>query len=373
MNSRGILGCAAVCLLAGCASQADDVAGNNGGGIEIPNGLTVAVKDSLGKPVAHAQVRRLAASHWSELVQAGKGVLFETALTDSNGLASLSWELGTDAWIEALDSAGRGVRASVSDSGTLSLQVAKLRSLAGTWPDSLPKPSRLQLAGTTRSVAPDVAGAFVFDSLPQGTYDLIAEVNAFLHLAGSGKTNSQAPATFSVSLDTGAVVLDDFADGNNAWKLVNLFGAGYWWVLNQDVSKAIVSDSGHYHFHFSLSDSAVPSWSNFGLSLDSSQPHPSLGMLRNLRMTMRGEGRWTVLLTASDASGKENIWQASLALDSSWGTRRLAPSAFAMPSSAAKLGGSDRLVKLVFQVEGRGWADLRDVALEGVSLGDWGN
>ena len=386
MNLRGILGCAAACLLAGCASQADDVAGNNGGGIEIPNGLTVTVKDSLGKPVAKARVRRLAASRWSELMQAGKPVLLETAVTNADGKASLAWEPETDAWIEVLDSAGRGVRKSVNDSGTMALQVAALRQLSGTWPSDLPKPTRLQLAGTAHSCALNASGNFSFDSLPQGNYGVVAEVDAALHPAGNAKIDTQGKTQLSLSLDTGAMVLDDFEDGDNVWKLSGLFGPGYWWISSKDTVKkvfgiestvqAIQSDSGRHYFGVVVSEADTSAWSNFGISMGSGYAYPNILNMRDLRVTVRGRGHWRAVVNVMNASGNSEMWQTSdtLSVDSTWKTLRLRSQDFYLVADPAKTWtGTKRLVTPILQIQGGGWMDLREIALEGVTLENWGN
>jgi len=386
MNLRGILGGAAACLLAGCASQADDVAGNNGGGIEIPNGLTVTVKDSLGKPVAKARVRRLAASRWSELMQAGKPVLLETAVTNADGKASLAWEPQSDAWIEVLDSAGRGVRKGVNDSGTVALQVAALRQLSGTWPSNLPRPTSLQLAGTARSCALNASGNFSFDSLPQGSYGVVAEVDAALHPAGNAKIDTQGKAQISLSLDTGAMVLDDFEDGDNVWKLSDVFGPGYWWISSEDTVKkvfgiestaqAIRSDSGQHYFGVVVSETDTSVWSNFGISMGSGYVYPNIRNMRDLRVTVRGRGHWRAVLNVDDELGKTAMWQSCdlLSADSTWKTLRLRPQDFCLVTDPAQAWtGTKRLLKPILQIQGGGWMDLREIALEGVTLEDWGN
>lgn len=387
MNLRGILGCAAACLLAGCASQADDVAGNNGGGIEIPNGLAVTVKDSAGRAVAGAHVRRLAASRWSELAQAGKAVVLDDALTDADGKASLSWEKGSDAWIEVLDGFGHGARAAASDSGRISVQVAALQRLSGTWPDSLLRPSQLRLAGTARYSSLDASGKFAFDAIPQGAYELVAEVAEVLHPAGSGKVDGQGVQQLALSLDTGAIVLDDFKDGDNVWKLTDLFGPGYWWISSSETDtkkifgiestvQAIHTDSGQHYFGVVVSETDTSVWSNFGVSMGAGYVYPNIRSMRDLRVAVRGQGRWRAILNVADELGKTEMWQscALLSADSSWKTLRLRPQDFCLMADPAKAWtGTKRLVTPILQIQGDGWMDLREIALEGVTLEDWGN
>jgi hypothetical protein len=385
MKFEGILCGLAACLCVGCASQADDVAGNNGGGIEIPNGLTVVVKDSAGGVVAGAHVRRLAASRWSELAQAGKAVVLDDALTDADGKASLSWEKGSDAWIEVLDGASRGVRAAASDSGRMSVQVAALQRLSGTWPDSLLRPSRLRLAGTARYSSLDASGNFVFDAVPQGAYELVAEVAEVLHPAGSGNVDGQGTQQLALSLDTGALVLDDFKDGDNIWKLTDLFGPGYWWISSSETDtkkvfgiestvQAIHSDSGRHYFGVVVSETDTSVWSNFGVSMGSGYVYPDVQNMRDLRMTVRGGGHWRAILNVADESGNSEMWQTSdtLPVDSTWKTLRLRPENFRLVADPAKAWtGTKRLLKPILQVQGGGWMDLREIALEGVPLEAW--
>lgn len=385
MNLREILSCAVTCLMVGCASQVDDVAGNNGGGIEIPNGMSVAVKDSLGRPVANARVMRLAASRWSELRQAGRPVLLETAVTDGNGLANLTWQKGMDAWIEVLDRSGRGVRTSVKDSTAISLQVAALQRLTVTWPGNFQKPSSLQLAGTTRSSTLNDSGKFIFDSLPQGAYALVAQLDTTLQLAGRVSV-SKGGQQLSLNLDTGAMVLDDFKDGDNIWKLSDLFGAGYWWISSKDTVKkvfgiestaqAIRDDLGQPYFGVVVSETDASVWSNFGVSMGAGYVYPNISNMRDLRVTVRGRGQWRAVVNVMNASGDTEMWQTTdtLPVDSTWKTLRLKPQNFYLPADpTVAWTGVKRLVTPILQIQGGGWMDLREIALEGVTLEDWGN
>jgi len=70
------------------------------------------------------------------------------------------------------------------------------------------------------------------------------------------------------------------------------------------------------------------------------------------------------------------MWQTSdtLSVDSTWKTLRLRSQDFYLVADPAKTWtGTKRLVTPILQIQGGGWMDLREIALEGVTLENWGN
>ena len=104
--------------------------------------------------------------------------------------------------------------------------------------------------------------------------------------------------------------------------------------------------------------------------------YPNIRSMRDLRVTVRGQGHWRAVLNVADELGKTEMWQscALLSADSAWKTLRLRPQDFCLVADPAKAWtGTKRLVTPILQIQGGGWMDLREIALEGVTLEDWGN
>lgn len=388
--SRTLL-CGLAILLGGCASGGDEVAGNSGGGIEIPNGLVVVVKDQAGKLAAHATVRLVAASDWSSRLASGHAVLLDSAETDSLGVAHLHHSsVGADAWVEAR-SIDQGTRVGVLEQNRMDLSMASLKTISGTWPSSLARPQKLWLAGTLQSAVLDSSGRYRFDSVIQGSFSLVAGYPTFgLMPAGQVQIGAAGVQRLAVSLDTAGVVLDDFEDGDVLWKQGDLFGPGYWWVSADsklhlvDVygvteAKTLVKTdaSGNHYFHAApMLDTSVPgAWANFGVNLgEDVRSFPDIHAMTSVRVRLRGQGTWTLSLNVRGPNGME-LWRTTLVVDSSWKQVEVLPTQFKQVEGVAGgvlTKGPRRLTMPVFQLTGPGWLDVDDLTLVGVTLSDWG-
>jgi len=382
--------CGFALLLGGCASGGDEVAGNSGGGIEIPNGLVVVVKDQVGKLATHATVRLVAASDWSSRLASGKSVVLDSAVTDSSGVARLSHSAaGSDAWVE-VRSADQGVRVGVLDQSRLDLSMTSLQAISGTWPSALARPQRLWLAGTLQSAQLDSSGRYSFDSVIQGSFALVAGYPVGMMPAGQVLIGAAGVQRLAVSLDTAGVVLDDFEDGDVLWKQGDLFGPGYWWISADaklrlsDVygvteAKTLVKTdaSGNHYFHAQpkLDTSISGSWANFGVNLgEEGRAFPDIHAMKSIRVRLRGQGTWTLSLNVMGPNGLE-LWRTTLVVDSSWKQVDVLPTQFMQVEGVAGgvlTKGPRRLTLPVFQLTGPGWLDVDDLALAGVTLSDWG-
>lgn len=378
MTSRLSLGLLAF-LLASCASD-DRSAG--GGGIEIPNGIDMAVTDSVGAPIAAARVLVLAGDDWASLVSSSASPVLDSALTDANGKVRLPAREGRW-WIE-VEAASGGARASSLDGSNLSLVLAATAPLAGQIPPESPRPKRMRLAGTDRVATVDASGRFYFPAVIRGSYALVAEgVGANGPIpAGTAVVDSAGVRKIAVHLDTSALLLDDFSDGDVAWSLRDVFGVAYWWLTANDsakkifgiatASEAIQSDSTSRWMGVKVSNAeGTLSWANFGLDLGlPTHRLPSLAHLAAVRMRVRGSGKWSLLLNV-DNGGESLDWNAPLTLDSTtWTTVRIPVSAFTASTSNVPLANV-RLRNFVFWTNAAGAIDIDDIALEGVSLQDW--
>lgn len=374
---------AGMALLAGC-STTDRAAG--GGGIEIPNGLEVAVLDSVGKPVAAARVRVLAGEDWSSRLASGRPLVVDSAVTGPDGKVVLA-QRQESFWVEIDGRAG----SARLDSRWGAQQIAVLASVSGIdgrIPSGSVQPTAVRLAGTDRSASVDASGRFRFTGVPRGSYALIAEGSSAgaVAYAGHAVLTAAGLERLVVRLDSAGVLLDDFEDGDIAWALRDLFGYSWWWLRASippdsmvriygitEIAQGIQGGGAGRWLGIHIADSvAAPDWSNFGLDLGLPQSRlPTLAHLTAVRLKVRGQGVWTLRLATESATSAET-WIAPLPLDTAWATIRVPASAFASLGTAqVGLNTSDRLRNLVFQTSGVGRLDVDDIVLEGVGLQDW--
>jgi len=389
MKALQTLICAFALLVAGCATGTDELAGNSGGGIEIPNGVMVVVKDQNGAVASHAVVRLMAASDWSSRISNSRTLVLDSAVTDSSGVARLKSSVtGADAWVE-VRTPDQGMRVGLQDQKRLDLSLASLKSIAGTWPDTLARPQKLWLAGTGQWSAIDSLGHFAFDSVIQGSFALVAGYSAGMQPAGQMQVGFGGLQKLAFSLDTGCVVLDDFEDGDVLWKQEYLFGPGYWWisadsklsmleVYGVTEAKTLVKSeaNGNHYFHAHPNlDTSAASWANFGVNLGADgRAFPDIHAMAAIRVRLRGQGSWKLSLNVLGPNGLE-LWQALLVVDSSWQVVEIKPSQFTQVEGAAGgilTKGPRRLTMPLFQLTRQGWLDVDDLSLVGVSLSDWG-
>lgn len=372
---RARLSCAlAALVLVGCASD-DRVSG--GGGIEIPNGIDMAVLDSAGKPVVSARVRVIAGDDWASLVASGAIPVLDSATTDAQGRASVERCEGS-CWIEVVAGAA-GARIASDAGSSLTLALSARARVVGQIPAGMPLAARMRLAGTDLVVPVDVDGRFEFDGVVRGGYALVAEGVGGHGLlpAGGAVVGWAGTEKVGVALDTSALLLDDFSDGDVVWSLRDVFGASYWWY---DASIAPASVFGISAMTQSVIDSAGSrwvamrvdtaaghvDWANFGLDLGKADRLlPTLARLRAVRMKIRGSGSWKLILSR-DSSGVLADLQTDLAPTSDWNVVRIPVSAFGDVGSRAW-----RLRNFVFWTSAAGTLEIDDVALEGLSIEDW--
>lgn len=374
--------------LSGCGASSDAVAGNGGGGIEIPNGLLVTVVDGAGAPLQGVRVQHLAGSRWGEFAGSGVGVVIDSGVTDGHG--QLQWpNSGADGWIEAR-TGGKGVRLRVDSAGAVQAQIGdSLHVLEWRWPDSLSVPPRLWLAGTNRSVVPTAAGVFRFDSLPEGDYSFVAQTQSGLHGVGTAILGNQGLERFELGMDTGGMLVDDFEDGDVRWKPVALFGNGYWWRMantsqgglqavfgESDIAKSVISDGSGRYLSMRVSTAAMGAspWANFGVSLGAGYVFPDQRKMTAVRMKVRGKGVWTLGLSIRSSIGVE-LWRTTaLSIDTSWQVLRLPASAFARAegTETGTWGAMRRWITTpIFQTSQDGFLEIDDLVFEGIAIGDW--
>lgn len=368
-------------VAAGCSTP-DRSTG--GGGIEIPNGIEVAVRDSLDRPVVGARVLVLAGDAWVERLSAGLDPVLDSARSGSDGNVVIR-RPSEAVWIEVHGAAG-SARVASRDGSSVRAMLEGDVPLGGQLPTAGAFPDRLRLAGTSLTASVDAQGRFLFPNVAQGAYALVAESASRRSLAGDVLLSRRGVDRLRLVSDSSGIVLDDFLDGDVDWSLHGLFGHAYWW-LNSDVPRdslarvfgvtqaieAIRGDSTQRWLGVNVSKAFLsPSWSNFGLDLGVLATRlPHMGNLAAIRVRVRGTGVWNLRL-ATDSAGRENTWKASLPLDSVWTTIRVPVGALRDEFDAPRaLGARYRLRNLVFQTEGEGGLDVDDIVLEGVALEDW--
>jgi len=380
MTSKPWIALAAL-VAAGCSTP-ERTAG--GGGIEIPNGIVVTVRDSTGSAVAGARVRVLAADAWAARLATGSQVVLDSGLTDAQGTAHLAHH-DEATWIE-VEGRGGAARLSSRDGSALSGVLAPTTALAGQIPSTDPRASRMRLAGTDLVANVDSQGRFSFPKVIRGDYGLVADGIGSRDRVPAGRAVVGVSGTASVHLDTTGLLIDDFSDGDVSWSLQGFFGATYWW-LNADVpvdslprvfgvattTQALQGAGSDRWLGIAVSKAVLsPAWSNFGLDLGAASPRlPSMSRLAAVRVRLRGTGSWTLRL-ATDSAGVSDTWIADLVLDTAWTEVRIPASSFATARNAAlSLPAPIRLRNLVFQTAGEGRLDVDDIVLEGPSLEDW--
>lgn len=372
---RGLSFGALALLLVACSD--DKSAG--GGGIEIPNGIEMAVVDSLGAPAVGARVRVLAGDDWASLVASGASPVLDSATTDAQGKAVIPDRRG-NFWVEVRSASG-SARASSGEIASR-LWLAAPASLVGRIPTSSPRPVRMRLAGTDLVANVDASGNFAFHDVIRGGYALVAEgakAGAGPLPAGTASVGVGGSAKIDVRIDTSGILLDDFSDGDVAWGLGNVFGPAWWWMDASeprdtvfgvdDVKKTIQDSAGSRWMRVNVVK--VSSWANFGLDLGYPERRlPSIARISAIRMRVRGTGSWSMKLSCySDAKTETSSESGKLVFDEYAWTEVRVPLTSFQPAIALP----NRLRNIVFWTDAPGTLEIDDVALEGVGLQDWLN
>lgn len=370
-----------VLIAAGCSSP-DRSTG--GGGIEIPNGIEVVVRDSMGRPVAGARVLILAGDAWVARLAAGLDPVLDSARSGSDGKVVVQ-RPSEAVWVEVHGAAG-SARLASRDGTPVHAVLAEPVALSGQLPAGIAIPQRLRLAGTALTATVDAQGRFAFPEAAQGSYALVAESSSKRSLVGDAVLSPQGIERLRLAGDSSGILLDDFLDGDVGWALNGLFGPAYWW-LNAEVPfdslvrvfgvsrtiEAIRTDATGTWLGVSVSKAALsPTWSNFGLDLGLLTGRlPHMGALAAVRFRVRGTGSWSLRL-ATDSAGRVQTWKAPIVPDSIWSTVRIPVASLRDEFDAPRtIGTAYRLRNLVFQTEGEGTLEVDDVVLEGVHLEDW--
>lgn len=367
--------CAGTLLLAlwGCGD------GNmGGGGIEVPNGLNVTVTSTGAAAPRGAKVRLLARESWSARIASGTSVALDSAWTDSTGHVGFRLPSNKEGWWIEVVSESMGVRAQGDGPGNVSVDLRPLSKLSGSLGAGPIAGVSVHLAGSDRVAVTDAAGRFQFDSLPQGVWNLVARPHKAMAALATVDLALAPASVQGLSVDTTAVLLDDFSDGSNVWNLHGIFGSGYWWLASADTiakvfgttstSNMIRTDGSAYWLSASVA-TPVGSWAGVGIDMGLATGFlPELSGFTGVRVRCRGNGSWTFAL--DDLSSPNNNWTAALTLDTAWSTVRI-------PASALARGGDvwnsapRRIRQIVFQTTNPGKIEIGGVWLEGASLSDW--
>jgi hypothetical protein len=373
-----------IVVLVGCGSDSQ-VGG--GGGIEIPNGLTLTVSATDNQPAQGVAVRLLARESWVKRTLAGGSAVLDSAVTDSLGRVGFEVPTGEGYWIEA-STGNMGVRMEGDGPGSKNAVLSSLSRLTGILTGEPKAGVRVRLAGTSRTSVTDDSGRFRFDSLPQSAYSVVGQDPGSQKLSnlGGAVVGTQPTDIHTKAIDTGSVVLDDFADGDNVWALTDLFGSAYWWIAasGEDLTsvfgvdgslKAIQSDSTRRWMGITVDGSRLGGnpWAGLGLDLGPSNgTFPDFSAASSIRIQVRGKGTWNLNLI-EERGDSMVTWAASIPVDSSWSTRRIAASNLAPTSGNPEAWNARRrkIRQFLFQTSASGHLDLGELAVEGASLSDW--
>lgn len=363
-------------IVTGCGQSNE-----GGGGIEIPNGLTVTVQASGGVALCGVKVRLLARDSWTTRTQAGLAVALDSATTDSTGNVTFRLPSTEGYWVEAV-SGGLGQRVQVDTSGRVSMTLAPLSTLSGNLGSGPISGVAIRLGGSDRSTRTDASGAFRFDSLPQGTWNIVAQPGWAITALRTVDLGLTPLSVQGLADDTTSVLLDDFSDGTDIWNLHGLFGSGYWWISSAGDPTQVFGVEGAWNsvtgvspnywisFHPDLAGVSNP-WANVGLDFGTATGVlPELSRLQAVRLSCRGTGTWTFALMEQVDAATTRSWVADFALDTTWTTVRIPATALTY-SGLVWTAGPRRIRQMLFQTSGSGTLEIREVALEGASLSDW--
>jgi hypothetical protein len=245
------------------------------------------------------------------------------------------------------------------------------------------------LAGTSRTTLTDAQGRFLFDSIPQSGYSMVGQTGSSRKLTqlGGVELGLNPAVVQGLNNDTAAVVLDDFADGDNIWLLHDLFGSGYWWIAadNPDLSKVfgiqgafqgVKTDGIRRWMAVNVDASSMSSpWAGLGVDFGAKGGVlPELSAAKDFRLFVRGKGAWTLAVVVDEANGEAVHWTSSvIALDTAWNTVRVGTAALVSDKGATEVWSAKprKVRQFLLQTTGAGKLDLGEVAVEGASLGDW--
>ena len=364
-------------ILVGCGQ------GNvGGGGIEIPNGLDVSVQASGGVALRGVKVRLLARESWTTRTQGGLSVALDSATTDSLGNAHFRRPSSEGFWVEAI-TGGIGQRLQVDTPSQVSMTLAPLSTLSGNLGTGPISGVAIRLGGSDRSTRTDASGSFRFDSLPQGTWNLVAQPGRAMAALSTVELGLDPLSVQGLADDTTSVLLDDFRDGTDIWNLHGLFGGGYWWINSAGdpaqvfgvagAWNSVTSDSQYRWISFHPNLIGVPNpWANAGLDFGTAAGVlPELSRLQSVRLICRGKGTWIFSLVEQLSDGSTTrSWTADLPLDTTWTTVRVPAASLTNPGLTWS-ASARRVKQVVFQTTVSGTLEIREVALEGASLSDW--
>lgn len=374
---------AGLALLVGCGQDPQ----SGGGGIEIPNGLNLTVASADDKPVSGVAVRLMARESWAQRTIDGGPVVLDSGRTDSVGRISFRIPQGEGYWVEA-STGGMGVRLQGDKPETRTAYLSPLSRLDGYLGSGPIAGVKVHLAGSTRYAVTDANGRFRFDSLPQSGYSMVARTGASRKLAQLGEVGVGLDPVDAQGLanDTGSVVLDNFADGDNIWLLRGLFGIGTWWLAgnNPDLQAVfgaagawdcVKSDGVDRWMRVVVDATAMPDrpWAALGLDMGKRDALlPQLSEATGFRFRVRGSGSWSLKL--EEIRGDTSItWAGAFELGASWTSVRVGVASLAPENGAPEAWSSRprKVRQVMFQTTESGTLDLAELVVEGASLTDW--
>lgn len=371
-------------LLVGCGSDSQM---GGGGGIEIPNGLNLTVSAADNQPAQGVAVRLLARESWVERTLQGGSPVLDSAVTDAQGRVGFQVPVGEGYWIEAA-AGSMGVRMEGDGPGSKTAVLSSLSRLTGTLAGDRRAGVRVHLAGTSRTAVTDDSGRFVFEALPQAAYSVVGQAPGSQKLSNLGATvvGYQASDIQASAADTDAVLLDDFADGDNVWALKDLFGSAFWWIAASGTDlasvfgidgswKAVQSDSSRRWMGISVDGAKLGGnpWAGLGLDMGPNTGlFPDFSTATAIRVVVRGQGTWNLNLI-EERGDTMVTWAAPVVVDSIWSTGRIASTELVATSGTPEAWNARRrkIRQILFQTDSSGRLDLGELAVEGASLADW--
>jgi hypothetical protein len=306
-------------------SCSDDRTAIRGGGIEIPNGISLRLEKSDGSPMAGAKVQATTHSYW--LDQAGSGDIYplSEAVSDDSGRVKIS--LPDDDVLLSVESPEEGLLIKGSyitlDQQTLVSSPLESRTLEVN-PEQL-LPSNLFIYGSNWKAQPSTQKEnleYTFERIPRQLLHIVASFEqAPPQYAGSVNDSCQ---TQTLRLDSAFYVFDDFEDGNINHRLHFLYPNGAWWSTarqgslynftfldisdNRDIVRGVENKYGGIQVNFTPHKNEAKTFTsqtytvaNFGLTTTTSvRQWPDFRDVDSVRFQWKCEGQWRFMIEVEE-------------------------------------------------------------------------
>ena len=298
-------------LLLTCCSETVRITGNAS---ETGNTIQgVALYDD-GSPAQHAFVKILPVTFYSGSDTIPK---YDSTVTDQNGFFKLKAQEPVDQRLEIRDSQDFAVSSvvpfdSVNDPDSLQSQLVPAINLSTqiNKADSNFYNSRVYLYGTHYTTNVDAEGNFVFESLPQGNYELrFVSNDSVINVANLPVLSDQDSTEIHLGLNK-KLLVENFEDGDNQTLVGRDWGGGWWFsygdnldggasqILPSSFPESVFSaleTEGSYQgnslkLNFEMDAEHLGAYYTAGFQMGTSDKSYDLSKLDSIHLWMKGQG-----------------------------------------------------------------------------------